>query len=214
MATSRPGTRHRSRPSRRDWPWPGSMPARCSRGMRPRYGWSATTCRSAAGWSIRRAGRSPARPSGSARSRTVKDGVDLDAMLASGELDHDQDFGLVRLQRRDLAGRPEHLDDRRRRPVRGQGGRPRPHRLAGGPRPDAGRWHALRDGPSGQDRAETPSTPGEAEPGHDVQCQLCMARTDARPFLRWGTDRECGGCPDVRSVPGGQAGLTERCIEK
>ncbi len=58
--------------------------------MRPSCGWSATTCRSAAGWSIRRAGRSPARRSGSARSATVKDGADLDAMLASGELDNEQ----------------------------------------------------------------------------------------------------------------------------
>ena len=70
---------------------------------------------------------------------TVKDGADLDAMLASGELEQRPDRGLVRrLRRHDLAGRPEHLDDRRRRPVRGQGRRARPHRLAGDPGPDAG----------------------------------------------------------------------------
>ena len=40
------------------------------------------------------------------RIDTVKDGVDLDAMLASGELDDDQVGGVVRrLLRHDLAGR-------------------------------------------------------------------------------------------------------------
>ena len=39
---------------------------------------------------------------------TIKHGVDLDAMLASGELDNETDRGLVRrLPRHDLAGRPD-----------------------------------------------------------------------------------------------------------
>ncbi len=49
-----------------------------------------------------------------------------------------RDLGLVRRERRDLAGRDEHLDHRRRRPVRGQGGRTRPRRLPGNRRPQAG----------------------------------------------------------------------------
>ena len=58
-ATSRPGTRRRSRPSPRVTGRPGSAPDRCSRAARPRSDWSATTCRSAAAWSTRRAGPSP-----------------------------------------------------------------------------------------------------------------------------------------------------------
>ena len=57
--TSRSGTGPRSRPWRRAMGRPGSAPGRCSRGVRQYSGWSATTYRSAAAWSIRRAGRSP-----------------------------------------------------------------------------------------------------------------------------------------------------------
>ena len=73
------------------------------------------------------------------RIGAVKAGADLDAMLASGELDDEQTrrwYGDD--SRTDLAGRTEHLDDRRRRPVRGPGHRARPHRLAGYPGSDAG----------------------------------------------------------------------------
>ena len=57
--TIRPGTRRRSPPSPRVTGRPGSPPDRCSRAARRRSSWSATTCRSAAGWSTRRAGPSP-----------------------------------------------------------------------------------------------------------------------------------------------------------
>ena len=85
-ATIRPGTRRRSRPSRRDSGRPGSRPARCSRGVRRRCGWSATTCRSAAAWSIRRAGPIAGVTVRRRRIVAVNAGVDLDALLASGEL--------------------------------------------------------------------------------------------------------------------------------
>ena len=98
----------------------------------------------------------------------VNDGVDLDAMLASGAVDEN----MSRMARRygdvlgpaaptwqaDPAplwpGRPERLDHRRRRSVRGSGDRARPHRPAGVPRRRRGGRHARRDGPPREDAAQ------------------------------------------------------------
>ena len=59
-----------------------------------------------------------------ARSRH---GVDLDAMLASGELD-DRQIAASQYDGPTWPGGQGHLDDRRRRPIRGQGRRARPDR--------------------------------------------------------------------------------------
>ena len=101
---------------------------------------------------------------------TVKDGVDLDAMLASGELDNDQtaawygDYNdAIWPGGHGTPGRPTPTAGSRSRGV----GRDRIAALEirG---PDAGGWHALRDGPAGQDAAEAPPAADAAEPGHDV----------------------------------------------
>ena len=98
----------------------------------------------------------------------VNDGVDLDAMLASGAVDeeHVSDSAPVRRlarlgdpdlasgSRATLARGPEHLDHRRRRSVRGPGDRARPHRPAGIPRRRRGRRHARRDGPPREGAAQ------------------------------------------------------------
>ena len=96
-------------------------------------------------------------------------GVDLDAMLASGELSNDLtgpwygDYhgktwpGGRNTWTTDADGRFE---------VRGR--RPRPHRLAEYRGPDAGGGHALCDGPAGEDPAEAPPAADAPESGHDV----------------------------------------------
>ena len=100
----------------------------------------------------------------------VKDGIDLDALLASGVRYEDLYqiailWGAARLggpelatgPRVTLARRPERLDHRRRRTIRGPGDRPRPHRPAGVPRRRRGRRHARRDGPRREGAAQCPA---------------------------------------------------------
>ena len=133
---------------------------RCSRGARRRSGWSATTCRSAAAWSIRRAGRSPACPSTLGRFSSSRD-PGKDASLRRGP----RRLRAARLAilRPGLDGPPGPLDDRRRRPVRDQRGRARPGRLPRVPRPD--------------DRESATSTRWPASPGRRRRSARCRTAT-------------------------------------
>ena len=101
----------------------------------------------------------------------VNDGVDLDAMLASGAVDENMyriarrygdvarlgDPDLASGSRATLARGPERLDHRRRRSVRGPGDRARPHRPAGIPRRRRGGRHTRRDGPPREGAAQGPA---------------------------------------------------------
>ena len=112
----------------------------------------------------------------------VNDGVDLDAMLASGAVDEEDmsqiarrygdvarlgDPDLASGSRATLARGPERLDHRRRRSVRGPGDRARPHRPAGVPRRRRGGRHARRDGPPREGAAQGPAAAQPAQGGGD-----------------------------------------------
>ena len=140
-------------------------------------GWSATTCRSAAGWSIRRAGRSPARRSGSARIATVKDGVDLDAMLASGELDNEQTaawYGDYHGKTWPGGSNTWTTDADGRFEVRGVGRDRIASLIIQGPM--MADSHALCYGPADEDSAEAAPAANAAEQGLDVHTAVLPAR--------------------------------------
>ena len=153
--------------------------------MRPPCGWSATTCRSAAGWSIRRAGRSPGATVRLCQVGTVKDRSRPRRDARLGRAGQRPDLAWYGDYHGDLAGRAEHLDDRRRRPVRGQGGVGR-DRIAW-LRSAARCWRRARSTRwPGRPRTQPkprpqPTTP---EPGHDVLRQPQPAARLCRRDLR------------------------------
>ena len=116
---SHPGTRRRSRPRRRGLGWPGSRLDRLPTAVRQRCGWSRddvpihgrvldTQGRPVAGVSVRLGQCAPGRgrPGLAARLRQAR--------CRPG-------CGILWERRCFLAGRLEHLDERWRRPIRGQG---------------------------------------------------------------------------------------------